>query len=718
MRLIKQTLFVLLSLTLISFAQTKKLTIRDVTTNAKLFYPKHLVQLEWRPSSTTVSFIDTVNGDPVLTGEDIHTNKKEVLLSLTTLNQKMYSLKLEPLLSFPQIQWLNKNSFQFWNGDTLWGYAVRTGILRMLNKVTHGAENIDVADSNLAAYTIKNNLYIAVDGKQTQITNDENEGILNGQYVSRNEFGIFKGTFWSPGKNYIAFYRKDQSKVTDYPLVDISTRPAKVENVKYPMAGMTSEEVTLGVYNLKTGKTIFLKTGEHTDHYLTGITWNPNEKYIYIGILNRDQNHLEEIKYDVASGDSVETLFEERNPKYVQPLNGLFFVKSHPEEFVWLSRRDGWNHFYLYNTNGKLIKKLTEGNWEVTEFNGFDEKGNNLFFTATKESPLDRDLYKVNLETGNMSKLTSWPGVNYVQQNEDGKYFIDRYSSLTVPNNTSVIDDNGKIVTSLLSSPNPLQDFDMGTTKIFKLKSKDGFDLYCRMILPANFDSTKKYPVLVYVYGGPGIQLIRNGWLGDAGLWLNYMAEKGYLVFTLDNRGSANRGLAFEQVTFRHLGTNEIQDQELGVNYLKSLSFVDTTKLGVFGWSFGGFMTTTLMTRTPGLFKVAVAGGSVINWKYYEVMYTERYMDTPQANPEGYEESNLLNYAKNLKGKLLMIHGTMDQTVVWQHDLMFIKKCADLGIPVDYFVYPGQEHGVRGIDTYHLYEKITNYFRDFLIEGK
>ncbi|MHB1688433.1 MAG: S9 family peptidase [Ignavibacteriaceae bacterium] len=715
MRLFKQALFVLFSLSLISFAQTKKLTIRDVTTDAYSFYPKHLKQLEWRPSSESVSFIDNNNDEASLASEDIHSNKKEILLSLTALDEKLSAMKLEPLKSFPQIKWQNKYSFRFWDGDTLWSYNFENNSLNILNSVINGAENIDAADNGFTAYTIKNNLYIVVDQKQTQITNDDNEGILNGQYVSRNEFSIFKGTFWSPDKNYLAFYRKDQSKVTNYPLVDISFRPAKLVNIKYPMAGMTSEEVTLGVYNLKSGKTIFLKTGEHTDHYLTGITWDPNEKYIYIGILNRDQNHLEEIKYDAVTGDSIATLFEERNPKYVQPLNGLFFVKDHPDEFVWLSRRDGWNHFYLYNTDGKLIKKLSDGDWEVTDFNGFDDKGDNLFFTATKESPLNRDFYKVSLETGKTAKLTNGSGVHNVIKNDDGKYFIDSFNSLTVPDNISVFDVKGKVITSLLVSPDPLKDFNMGKTNFFKLKSKDGFDLYCRMILPADFDSTKKYPALVYVYGGPGVQLITNSWLGGAGLWLNYMAEQGYVVFTLDNRGSANRGLAFEQVTFRHLGTNEIKDQELGANYLKSLPFVDTTKLGVFGWSFGGFMTTSLMTRTPGLFKVAVAGGSVINWEYYEVMYTERYMDTPQTNPKGYEESNLLNYAKNLKGKLLMIHGTMDPVVVWQHDLMFIKKCADLGIPVDYFVYPGQEHGVKGIDTFHLYNKITNYFKDYLL---
>ncbi len=430
--------------------------------------------------------------------------------------------------------------------------------------------------------------------------------------------------------------------------------------------------------------------------------------------MNRDQNNLFEVKYDIANGNPVDTLFEETNPKYVQPLHGLTFVKNHPDEFIWISRRDGWNHLYLYNTDGKLIKKLTEGDWEVTELNGFDKKGDNVFFTCTKESPLDRDFYMVNLKSGKMTRITSAPGVHNVIQDETGENFLDAYSSLTVPYNVNLVNHEGKVLRKVFSAEDPLKDFSLGKTKFFKLKSSDGYDLYCREILPANFDSTKKYPVLVYVYGGPGVQLITNSWLGGANLWLNYMAEHGYIVFTLDNRGSANRGLAFEQVTFRHLGTHEIEDQTIGADYLKSLPYVDTTRMGVFGWSFGGFMTTSLMTRRPGLFKVAVAGGSVINWEYYEVMYTERYMDTPQANPEGYKESNLLNYVQNLKGKLLMIHGTSDPVVVWQNDLMFIKKCADLGIPVDYFVYPGQEHGVRGVDTFQMYNKITNYFKDNL----
>ena len=696
-----------------TFSQQKELTIKQVTIESRSLYPKHLAQLQWRPGTDAFTYVEYNNGGE-LVQENARTGDKQSILSLLKLNTKLNEFKLSPIISFPSIEWIGNDDIRFWNGDSLYEYNFNENSVKLLNDVSNGAENMDISSDNSVAYTIKNNLYIAVNKKQYQITDDKNEGILNGQYVARNEFGIFKGTFWSPKSHYLAFYRKDQSMVTDYPIVNINYRPAKVENIKYPMAGMTSEQVKLGIYNLKENETVFLKTGEPKDHYLTGVAWDPNEKYVYIGILNRDQNDLFEIKYDIANGNPVDTLFEETNPKYVQPLHGPIFVKDHPDEFIWISRRDGWNHLYLYSTDGKLIKKLTNGEWEVTKLNGVDKNGDNAFFTCTKVSPLDRDYYMVNLKSGKMTKLTSMPGVHNVIQDEAGKNFLDTYSSLTVPYNVNLINREGKVLRKIFSAEDPLKDYSIGKTKFFKLKSKDGYDLYCREILPANFDSTKKYPVLVYVYGGPGVQLITNRWLGGAGLWLNYMAEHGYVVFTLDNRGSANRGLAFEQVTFRHLGTQEIEDQTIGADYLKSLPYVDSTRMGVFGWSFGGFMTTSLMTRRPGLFKAAVAGGSVINWEYYEVMYIERYMDTPQANPEGYAESDLLNYAKNLKGKLLMIHGTSDPIVVWQHDLMFIKKCEDLGIPVDYMVYPGQEHGVRGIDTFHLYDKITNYFKDNL----
>ncbi len=486
-----------------TFSQQKELTIKQVTIESRSLYPKHLAQLQWRPGTDAFTYVEYSNGGE-LVQENARTGNKQSILSLLKLNTKLNEFKLSPIISFPSIEWIGNDDIRFWNGDSLYEYNFNENSVKLLNDVSNGAENMDISSDNSVAYTIKNNLYIAVNKKQYQITDDKNEGILNGQYVARNEFGIFKGTFWSPKSHYLAFYRKDQSMVTDYPIVNINYRPAKVENIKYPMAGMTSEQVKLGIYNIKENETVFLKTGEPKDHYLTGVAWDPNEKYVYIGILNRDQNDLFEIKYDIANGNPVDTLFEETNPKYVQPLHGPIFVKDHPDEFIWISRRDGWNHLYLYNTDGKLIKKLTNGEWEVTKLNGVDKNGDNAFFTCTKVSPLDRDYYMVNLKSGKMTKLTSMPGVHNVIQDEAGKNFLDTYSSLTVPYNVNLINREGKVLRKIFSAEDPLKDYSIGKTKFFKLKSKDGYDLYCREILPANFDSTKKYPVLVYVYGGPG----------------------------------------------------------------------------------------------------------------------------------------------------------------------------------------------------------------------
>ncbi|MGA8266069.1 MAG: DPP IV N-terminal domain-containing protein [Ignavibacteriaceae bacterium] len=703
-------LLLILLITIPVLPQKKNLTLRQATVQSYVLNPKPLSQADWIPGTNDFSYVEK----NLLLKGNVNNINTETIIALSDMNKALSAINTDTLSYFPRYDWTDSHTIKFWDGNKLVSYDLNMNKATELNAIPDNTENKDEASNHYVAYTIDNNLYFAANGENTQITKDENKWIVNGQSVHRDEFGIYKGTFWSPTGNYLAFYRMDETMVTDYPVIDFTVRPAKVHEIKYPMAGMTSHQVTVGVYNTKQNDIVWLNTGEPKDHYLTGVTWSPDEKYIFIGILNRDQNYLREIKFDAASGQPVKTLFEETSDKYVHPMHGPIFVKGKNNEFIWFSERYGWDHLYLYNTDGKLLKQLTRGKWVVTSLDGFDNTGENAYFTATKVSPVDRDYYKVNLSSGEITRISNGTGVHNVNKDERGNYFLDSYSSLTVPNKTQIVNSDGKIIRNVFTTANPLEDYNIGQTKIFTLKSNDDYDLYCRMILPPEFDSTKVYPVLVYVYGGPGVQLITNRWLGGANLWLNYMAEQGYIVFTLDNRGSANRGLAFEQETFRHLGTKEIEDQKVGVNYLKSLPYVDAKNMGVFGWSYGGFMATSLMTRTPDLFKAGVAGAPVIDWKYYEVMYTERYMDTPQQNPEGYEKADLLNYVKDLKGKFLMVQGTSDITVVWQHTLMYTKKAADLGIPMDYFPYTGHVHGVRGIDVYHLYDKITTFFNNNL----
>jgi dipeptidyl-peptidase-4 len=573
------------------------------------------------------------------------------------------------------------------------------------------AENMDFEPTtNRLAYTKENNLYISSNGKVVAVTADTNKGIVNGKTVHRNEFGIKGGTFWSPKGNLLAFYRMDETMVTEYPLVNIDERIAKAEYIRYPMAGMASHHVTVGVYNPDKNQVVFLKTGEPAEQYLTNISWSPDEKYIYIAVLNRDQNHLWLNKYDAITGDFVKTLFEETDNEYVEPLNGLVFMKTNPSQFIWQSRRDGFNHLYQYDTDGNLIRQITKGQWEVTAFQGFDPKETKIFYTSTKESPLERHLYSIEFKSGKSQKYTSGEGTHTTYTSPDGKFILDRLSSLTIGSRTVLIGEKSDSPRLIAEDVNPLKDYKLGKTSLVTLKSDDGCDLFGRLILPLDFDASKKYPVLVYVYGGPHSQLVSNTWLGGVNLYFNYLATKGYIVWTLDNHGTSNRGADFEQKIHRKLGDIESADQMIGVAYLKSLPFVDATRIGIDGWSYGGFLTLTLKLRNPGVFKVATCGGPVIDWKYYEIMYGERYMDTPEQNPEGYKKASILNYVDKLEGKLLVIHGAQDNTVVWQNSLQFIQTCIQKGEQVDYFVYPQHEHNVSGTDRLHLFRKLAEYY--------
>lgn len=694
-------------------AQKKMLSMEDAVMKARTsLAPQNLKQLMWIKNTTDYSYIGSDNN---LYRGNAEKDKAQILLPLTELNAALKLRKEDTLSSFPMMEWEDVNSFTFKASKKrwLWITALKTLEPKALENLPDEAENKD-KKRGMIAYTMNNNLYLWNAGKVYPISKDGSDDLVYGQSVHRNEFGINKGTFWSNSGNALAFYRMDQKMVKNYPITDYSVKPAKENLIKYPMSGDSSHHVTIGVFNLKSMSVTYLKTAPPADHYLTNIAFSPDDKMIYVAELNRDQNEMKLNCYNTDNGDFIKTLFTETDEKYVEPLHALSFVPGKPNQFIWQSRRDGWNHLYLYDTNGKLLKQLTQGNWEITNLMGYSEKGDKVFYEATKESPLNRDLYSTDLLDGKMNKLTTGNGYNRTLMCENGNYFLNYFSNVSTPNVVQLINVKTKKVQELFKSANPLSDYKIGDLTLFDINNRHGDKLYCRLFKPADFDSTKKYPVVVYLYGGPHAQMITNSWLGGANLWFHYMAQKGYLVFTLDNRGSEARGKAFEQATFRQLGTAEMEDQLDGVNYLKSLKFVDATRLGVHGWSFGGFMTTSLMTRQPDVFKVAVAGGPVIDWSYYEVMYTERYMDTPQSNKAGYEANNLLNYADKLKGKLMLIHGTSDDVVVWQHSLQFIKKAIEKNVQLDYFAYPGHLHNVTGKDRVHLMQKISNYFFDYL----
>jgi dipeptidyl-peptidase-4 len=695
---------------LLSISQ-KKLTIEDASGMNRSLYPKTLRNLQWRGSGDKFTYIE--NG--VIMAGKVSSNTADTLINLAAFNRICKNSGIDTVTRIPSMNWIDGNRFVYTDNNNVFQFDLIEKSASLVNTYPVEAENTDMSkDGTLVAYTVKNNLFIAAAGRQIQVTNDENTGIVNGQTVHRNEFGIYKGTFWSPDGNYIAYYRKDETMVTEYPLVDIDSRVASVENTRYPMAGMQSEQVSLVIYRLAEGNTITVQTSEPAEQYLTSVTWGPDEKDIYIGILNRGQNHLKVNRYDAIMGNFEQTLFEERNNKYVEPEHPLYFLKSAPGRFIWLSERDGYQHLYLYSTDGSLIRQLTHGPWVVTNFLGTDPKDTKAFFLGTKNSPLNEDVFSVEMNSGTIHSLSLNTGWHSPLLNPNGKYLLDIFSDTLVSREYDILDAKGKVVRVISRSDNPMEDYARYKSHIFKLHSADSAELYAQMILPPDFTSEKKYPVIVYVYGGPHAQLVNNTWGGGASLFSYYMAQQGFIIFTLDNRGSANRGRDFEQAVFRNLGTLEVADQMTGVNFLKSLPYVDQDRIGVHGWSYGGFMTISLMLREPDVFKAGVCGGPVTDWKYYEVMYGERYMDTPEENPEGYKNASLLERAANLKGDLLVIHGASDPTVVWQNSLALMKRFIEEGKMVDYFVYPGHGHGVGGKDRVHLNRKIEKYFIDHL----
>ncbi len=697
------------------FAQKKQFTMAEATNGlSSTLAPKGLKGATWQPGTDMLWQVEKKDNVERWSATNYGAEKNNVV----SIEQGTYP-EGEKVANIPGLKWIDKNSAYFVNGK-----SVLLGELED-NKFTwskwttlpDNAENVFVDKSKRIAYTIENNLYLVDKDKHTiKVTNETDKAIVCGTSVHRDEFGIDHGIFFSPKGNLLAYYRMDQTMVKDYPIVKWDVTPAHADLIKYPMAGQASHEVTLNVYNPATGKTVTMKTGEkHKDHYLTCVTWSPDERYIYIAILSREQNRMLLNQYDAQTGEKVRTLFEEKNDKYVHPTHPLTFVPGYNDQFIWQSERDGYNHLYLYNTDGKLLHQLTKGPWVVNDLLGFNKAAGTVIVTTSKEGPMEKHIYSVSLDNGHMERIDKGAGMHTATLTDDGKYVLDVYSSSTVAKNTYIRSTDGVTNTEVMKSPDPLADYDRAQVRNVTIKAADGVTpLYGKLILPPHFDSTKKYPTIVYLYNGPNVQLLHNSYPESGNLWYEYMAQRGYIIFTMDGRGSWNRGLAFEQATFRHLGDVEIDDQVKGVEYLKKLKYVDADRMGVHGWSFGGFMTTSLMLKKPGLFKCAVAGGPVMDWRMYEIMYTERYMDTPEDNPAGYNNANLLDKVKNLKGKLMLIHGTADNVVVWQHSIDFIKKCVDEGVQVDYFVYPGHEHNVRGKDRVHLMQKITNYFDDYL----
>ncbi len=730
-------LLLLLFIAMTTMAQTKSFTLEDLLPGGNSWHslrPQTIYTMWW--------------GDVCINTEieaclriDAKTGRKDTLFTLKQLQdwtkgqtarevavRHCYNLTF-PYADQPLVRVATPTEHllvDFQKGATVWKQPLERG---------RTATDWNAASRHLA-FTKDYNLYVTTADGQTQaVSTDGSNDLVYGSSVHRDEFGISKGTFWSPDGTKLAYYRMDQSMVPDYPQVDISTRIATTMPCKYPMAGEKSHEVTIGIYNPATQKTTWLATDDPEFYYLTNISWAPDGKHIYVFEVSRDQKSMALCRYNAETGSRERICYREKHPKYVEPMTGLSFLSWDADKALFQSQRDGYNHLYEINlaaepeltewtttadggsyTAQPNVKQVTKGEWVVLDLLGFCPKTKSVIIRSNEASPIQANLYAFKLATpAKRTLLGSGEGVHNGTLSAHGTYVLDRYSAPQVPASINLLATKTGKGINLVTAANPWADFKVPEIVSGSIKAADGkTDLYYRMVKPVDFDSTKVYPTIVYVYGGPHAHMVEAGWNYLTRGWEVYIAQKGYLIFVLDNRGSQHRGRDFENVTYGHLGREEMADQMQGVKFLKSLPYVDANRIGVHGWSFGGFMTTNLMLTHPDVFKVGVAGGPVIDWNYYEVMYGERYMSTPQANPEGYKESNLRLRAKDLQGKLQIIIGYNDPVCVPQHALSFLRAAADAGKQVDFFAYPGGEHNMFGRDQVHLHERISQYFDDYL----
>ena len=665
------------------------------------------IQCTWRSNGASYTIIE---------GEELYdvnpeTNERKLLTTL----EKMNRIVGADLKRIPAHTLTGKGTLRFYAGRELVGFDTNVDTMIHRFPIPEGAQNLRYADEGRFLFTRGNNLYHTErDGSIYAITENADKNIVSGQSVSRNEFGIVGGMFPAPDKIQVAFFQKDESNVKSFPLLNINTRTGESVDIKYPMAGMASEKVRLGIYNYETRKTVWVEpTDFDEERYLTCISWGPDSKTVYIQVLDRAQKQMHLNAYSAEDGSFIKTILTEENEKYVEPQYDLHFIKGEPEKFIYTtSNRDGWRNLYLCSLADGSIERLTKVDADVELV---AVHGRYLYYYTTEFSPVERHLVRLDRKTGKRLRLTTEPGVHLCTISPDGRYFFDSYSSLEVPRVVRIAQTDGKKSRELLRAEDPSKEINYGTIELGTVKSADGnYDNYYRLIKPHNFDPAKKYPVILYVYGGPHSQMVTNSFQAQLRRWEMYMAQRGYVVFVMDNRGTTNRGLAFEQAIHGQCGKCEMADQMAGLEWLLAHKWCDRERVGVHGWSYGGFMTISLMTNYPEVFKVGVAGGPVIDWKWYEVMYGERYMDHPEKNKEGYASTSLLPMAEKLEGKLLICQGAIDPTVVWQHSLSFVECCIKAGVQVDYFPYPTHEHNVMGKDRVHLMQKVTDYFEDYL----
>jgi dipeptidyl-peptidase-4 len=613
------------------------------------------------------------------------------------------------------------NALLFVSDGNLFWFDLKTQAAKRLTSDKKPLQDPKISpDGRWVSFVREYNLWV-VDvgtGKERQLTRDGREELMNGQldWVYPEELDIRTAYWWSPDSSQIAFLQMDERPVTKYPLVDFLTPTGETEWMRYPKAGDPNPVVRVGVVSLKGGRARWMDTGAEKDTYIPRVNWLRDSKRLAIQRLNRAQTKLELLFADTASGKS-QVIISEEDAYWINLDDDLyFFADAKLGGFLWSSERDGYRHLYLYDLSGKLLRQVTNGLWEVSQVTRVDEKAGAVYFVATEKSPLERHLYRLEFGGGVASRLTREDGTHSINMAPDAGHYVDTYSNSATPSRQDLYKADGTRAAVINENKvAELADYGLQPVEFFTVRGADGSELNAMMIKPPGFSASKKYPVLVYTYGGPHAQIVRNAWGGANYLWHQMMAQKGYIIFGLDNRGSAGRGHAFESHIHKKFGEEELADQLAGVKYLKSLPYVDGARIGIWGWSYGGYMTSYAMTNAPDTFKAGFAGAPVTDWRQYDTIYTERYMKRPQENEEGYKKSSPVNHAAQLKGKLLIAHGTGDDNVHVANTVQFVEEFIKAGKYPEVMLYPRRGHGVSDSRArVHLFKRVTQFFLDNL----
>ena len=715
--------------TLFLCAGGKELNLQDIWNSSK-FMSKSIRGIQWAKDGKSYTYLDTdsVTKSTAIIRFNVKSKEKKIVVSGS-------SLKIDandPPFSFSSYQWSpDEKQILFVSSPPRKQYLSRLTpagnyfLYDVPTKKFSRITDVDVPqynqkfspDGKYIGYVRANNIYRydIVGKKEQQLTLTGTEQIINGKFdwVYEEEFGISDGWLWSPDGAKIAFWQIDQSRVPEYSMTEWDSAHLTLIPMKYPKPGDQNAIVKIGIITLTSGEIQWLDTGNNDDIYIPRINWTGIQDRLAVQRLNRKQNSLELLLFDVSRGTQT-TLLVDQSDTWIDIHDDLRFFKN--GNFIWSSERDGYNHVYHYAADGTLINQITKGQWDIDAVYGVDEKNGLLFCTSSEASPIERQIYSVSIDGKRKKRLSVQPGTHTANFSPGFDLYISYHSSSSQPTRIAMNSKDGKELYSLEDRGIPaLGEYSLPTVEYFTFTTTDGVELYANVMKPVDFDSTKKYPVLVFTYGGPGSQVVRNSWGGSNYLWHSMLTQKGYIIAMVDNRGTGARGAAFKKITYRNLGKYEVNDQIEGAKYLSSLSYIDKSRIGIWGWSYGGYMASHTILLGAEYFKTAIAVAPVTHWKFYDTIYTERFMDTPANNPDGYFESAPVNHAEKLKGKFLLIHGTSDDNVHFQNAVTMVSALQKANKQFETMFYPNKNHGISGGNTrLHLYTMMTNFLLEHL----